>query len=237
MKQILKKLLRVNINEDARNQFLKTELAKIPNGLKILDAGAGELKNKPICQHLEYVSQDICEYDGRGNAQGLHMGTWDTNEIDLVCDIVDIPVSNQSFDAIICSEVFEHLPDPVLAVKEFSRILKKGGTLVLTAPFDSLVHFAPYYYSTGFSEFWYKYHLQANGFLIEKIEANGDWFSLVRQEIIRLPGMSMRYNKWLLPLAFFASGIGFLLLSLFGSKTQTSSLACFGYFVVARKTT
>jgi ubiquinone/menaquinone biosynthesis C-methylase UbiE len=237
MKQILKKLLKANINEDARNQFLKTELARIPIGLKILDAGAGELKNKPICQHLEYVSQDICEYDGRGNAQGLHMGTWDTKGIDLVCDIVDIPVSNQSFDAIICSEVFEHLPDPVLAVKEFSRILKKGGTLVLTAPFDSLVHFAPYYYSTGFSEFWYKYHLQANGFLIEKIEANGDWFSLVRQEILRLPGMSMRYNRWLLPLAFFVSGFGFLLLSLFGSKSQTSSLACFGYFVVARKTT
>jgi ubiquinone/menaquinone biosynthesis C-methylase UbiE len=237
MKQVLRKLLKVNINEDARNQFLKTELAKIPIGRKILDAGAGELKNKPLCQHLEYVSQDICEYDGLGNAQGLHMGTWDTNGIDLVCDIVNIPVSNQSFDAIICSEVFEHLPDPVLAVKEFSRILKKGGTLVLTAPFDSLVHFAPYYYSTGFSEFWYKYHLQANGFLIEKIEANGDWFSLVRQEILRLPGMCLRYNRWLLPLAFFVSVTGFLLLSLFGSKSQTSSLACFGYFVVARKTT
>jgi SAM-dependent methyltransferase len=236
MKEILKKLLKININEDVRNHFLKTELVKIPAGLKILDAGAGELKNKPICQHLEYVSQDICEYDGRGNAQGLHMGTWNTSGIDLVCDIVDIPVSNQSFDAIICSEVFEHLPDPALAVREFSRILKKGGTLILTAPFDSLVHFAPYYYATGFSEFWYKYHLQVHGFEIIKIEANGDWFSLVRQEIMRLPSMSMRYNKWLLPLACFTSGAAFLLFSLFGKRPEASSLACFGYFVVAKKT-
>jgi hypothetical protein len=78
--------------------------------------------------------------------------------------------------------------------------------------------------------------LQVHGFEIIKIEANGDWFSLVRQEIMRLPSMSMRYNKWLLPLACFTSGAAFLLFSLFGKRPEASSLACFGYFVVAKKT-
>jgi SAM-dependent methyltransferase len=128
-----------------------------------LDAGAGELRNKPLCHHLTYVSQDLCLYEGQGDGTGLQTRRWDTDRIDIRCDITAIPEPDASFDAILCSEVFEHLPDPLKALDEFARLLKPGGKLILTAPFASLVHFAPYFFGTGFSKYWYEHHLPARG--------------------------------------------------------------------------
>lgn len=66
--------------------------------------------------------------------------------MNILSDITTILELDASFDAVKCIEVFEHIPEPVKAVKEFSRILKPGGILILTAPFCSLTHFAPYYF-------------------------------------------------------------------------------------------
>lgn len=143
-----------NINDENRQVWLKKTLAGLPAGLRILDAGAGELRNRPLCEKLVYVSQDFCQYEGMGDSRGLQTGAWDNSGIDLVSDITAIPEPDAAFDAILCSEVLEHVPDPTKALDEFARLLKPGGTLILTAPFASLVHFAPYHYCTGFSRYW-----------------------------------------------------------------------------------
>jgi len=44
-----------NINEINRSIWIKKTLFLIPKGLRVLDAGAGELKNKKYCSHLDYV--------------------------------------------------------------------------------------------------------------------------------------------------------------------------------------
>lgn len=88
MKEFLKQISGINVNEEARNRWLAQTLAAIPTGLRLLDAGAGELRNKPLCAHLIYVSQDFCQYEGKGDAQGLQTGTWNTSRIDLVCGYI-----------------------------------------------------------------------------------------------------------------------------------------------------
>src|SRR3990172_6853665 len=140
-----------NINEENRQAWLKKTLSDLPQGARILDAGAGELRNRPLCSHLSYVSQDFCQYEGVGDGNRLQTGKWDTSRIDLVCDINAIPEPDAVFDVLLCSEVLEHVPDPTKALDEFTRLLKPGGKLILTAPFTSLVHFAPYHYCSGFS--------------------------------------------------------------------------------------
>jgi SAM-dependent methyltransferase len=235
VKESLKKIIGINVNEEARNRWLAHTLAVIPSGLRILDAGAGELRNKPLCAHLVYVSQDVCQYEGTGDAQGLQTGTWDTSKIDLVCDIVNIPEPEASFDVILCSEVFEHLADALTALNEFARLLKPGGKLILTAPFSSLVHFAPYHYATGFSRYWYEYHLPARNFEIQELTPNGDWFSYVKQEILRLPGMARRYGDWCWPLAYLVAGGGLIYFSLRGKSGMAEDVACFGWHCVAVK--
>lgn len=239
MKVFFKKIIRVlggSENEDSRNFWLKNTLASIPSGLRILDAGAGELKNKALCKQLEYVSQDICQYEGSGNAKGLQTGKWDTTQIDIVSDITNIPEPDSSFDVILCSEVFEHIPDPLKALDEFARLLKPKGQLILTAPFASLVHFAPYHYASGFSRYWYEYHLPIRHFKIDQIVSNGDWFSLLKQEMLRLPRAARRYGDWSWPLAYVFAGIGLVYFFIRGNKhTKSDDLACFGWHCVATK--
>lgn len=51
-----------------------------------------------------------------------------------VGSVLDMPFDDDTFDYVISSEVIEHVPDPVRAVREMHRVLKAGGTLVLTTP-------------------------------------------------------------------------------------------------------
>ncbi|MBN1182939.1 MAG: class I SAM-dependent methyltransferase [Bacteroidales bacterium] len=171
-----------------RLEWLEATLKKIPEGSRILDAGAGELVQKRFCEHLNYVSQDFAEYDGTGNNKGLQTKTRDNTKLDIISDITSIPEPDNSFDAIMCIEVFEHIPDPISAIKEFSRLLKPGGYLILTAPFVSGTHFAPYHFYTGFNRYFYEKHLPDNGFKITELSQNGNYFYFIKEELRRILG-------------------------------------------------
>ena len=234
--KVIKDLLGINVNEQARNEWLAEKLSPLPKGLRVLDAGAGELRNKPLCKHLEYVSQDICQYEGSGDLKGLQTGAWDTSKIDIVSDITKIPATDASFDIVLCSEVFEHLPDPLKALDEFARLLKSGGKLIVTAPFASIVHFAPYHYATGFSKYWYEHHLPLRGFQIKELSSNGDWFDFAKQELLRLPSAARKYGDWSWPLAYVFAGAGLVYFFIRGKKSKNADdLACFGWHCVAIK--
>jgi SAM-dependent methyltransferase len=181
-------------NLENRNAWLEKTLAAIPAGQRILDAGAGELQYRRFCEHLDYVSQDSAEYDASSNV-GLQGEGWDTSKIDIVSDIISIPVESKSFDAIMCIEVFEHVPRPVDAVKEFSRILKPGGTLVITTPVSSLTHQAPYYFYNGYSRFFYEKILDEFDLDVIEISFNGNFFEMLGQELRRNDEMAARYAE------------------------------------------
>ncbi|HSR07528.1 MAG TPA: methyltransferase domain-containing protein, partial [Bryobacteraceae bacterium] len=109
-------------NETARVGWIAEVLRRIPPGSRILDAGCGEQQFRKFCSHLTYVGQDFARYDGKGDGIGLQTQSWDyeTSVPDLICDITAVPEADGSFDAILCTEVLEHLPDPVEAIGEFS---------------------------------------------------------------------------------------------------------------------
>ncbi len=45
-----------------------------------------------------------------------------------------LPYSDNSFDYIVCVEGLEHIENPANAIREFSRLLKTGGTLLVSVP-------------------------------------------------------------------------------------------------------
>jgi 2-polyprenyl-3-methyl-5-hydroxy-6-metoxy-1,4-benzoquinol methylase len=200
LKETIKKLLWKQAlagtqNEKTRLDWLETTLKKIPEGSRILDAGAGELAQRKYCTHLNYVSQDFGQYNGQGDNKGLQTGKWDNTKLDIICDITKIPESDESFDAIMCVEVFEHLPEPISAIKEFSRLIKKDGFLIITAPFCSLTHFAPYHFYTGFNRYFYENFLKEYDFEILEMKPNGNFFEFVAQELMRIPFCADKFSK------------------------------------------
>lgn len=224
-------------NRQTREEWLEKTLQAIPAGQRILDAGAGELRYKALCKHLHYVSQDFAQYTGEGDGLGLQTGSWDQTRLDLVCDIADIPVEDNSFDAVMCIEVLEHVPDPINALRELTRIIRPGGTIIITAPFSSLTHFAPYFYQTGYSRYFYEYWLEKLGYSIEDMQWNGNYFEFMAQELRRLPWASKQYADTTIPVHIrFILGI---LLSWLekpaGHSVGAEQLLAFGLHIKAQK--
>lgn len=231
-------LTRVGTNNLAyREVWLEEALTRVPAGARILDAGAGELKYKRFCSHLDYVSQDFAQYDGTGDASGLHMGTWDQSRLDIVCDIIAIPEPDASFDAVMCIEVLEHLPNPLLALQEFSRLLRPGGHLILTAPFCSLTHFAPYHFCSGFNRYFYETHLPAHGLEIIELQHNGNFFEFIAQEVQRIKQMADRYTgKKVGILGRVLLQVFLIFLARYSRQDSGShEVLNFGYHIFARK--
>lgn len=226
-------------NPETRDAWIKAQLKALRPGTSLLDVGAGECPYKPFCEHLTYVSQDINIYDGEGNSKGLQTGSWSFDQVDIRCDLLDIP-EDRKFDTVLCTEVLEHVPDAVKSLEKIARLVTKdSGRLVITAPFASLTHFAPYHYSTGFSEYFYRFYLNRLGFKIEELTFNGGFFDFVAQELARVSSVHKQYLGRKLPLAtkLAVKGCRKLIQRIAEKdsmkKANSSELLSFGLHVVA----
>lgn len=224
-------------NAEVREAWVEQKLGELPTGYRLLDAGAGELQYKRFCGHLKYVSQDFGQYTGVGDGSGLQTGTWDNARTDIICDITKIPEPDGSFDAILCIEVLEHLEAPIEALREFGRLLRPAGVLILTAPFASLTHFSPYHFYSGFNRYFYTRWLERLGFKIEELVPNGNFFEFLCQELGRVGSVAKTYTRNKGALNVFENVARVVCLRalkrLSSQNAGSEDLLCFGYFVKA----
>ncbi|MCX7140153.1 MAG: class I SAM-dependent methyltransferase [Proteobacteria bacterium] len=162
-----------------RDRWVAAQAASLPAGAKVLDMGAGSCPYRPLFAHCRYQTQDFAGLEG----EQLRHGNY--GEIDYRCDIASVPVADGEFDAILCTEVLEHVREPIKVVQEMARILKPGGRLMLTAPLGSGIHQEPYHYYGGYTRYWYQDFLAAAGFAQIRVEANAGSFRFFAQEAIR----------------------------------------------------
>lgn len=167
-------------NQYERDCWVARQSTRVPAGVRVLDVAAGTGPYRSLFTHCEYRAHDFGKEPGT-------VGKY--TKLDYESDVVAIPVPDESFDLIVCTEVLEHVPEPILAVKEMARILKQGGRLLITAPLGSFLHQEPYHFYGGYTPWWYRKILPEAGLQIESIEANRGFFSWFGQEAIRFSAL------------------------------------------------
>ncbi len=111
---------------------IRPELLPSDASSRVLDVGCGDGR------HIVEAARRGCfavalDYDPdelRGARERIG-----THHVDLVVgDASRLPFRDRVFDAVICTETLEHLPDDVGAISEIARLLRRGGVLLGAVP-------------------------------------------------------------------------------------------------------
>lgn len=124
---------------------------------RVLDAGAGIAPYRKHFEHVTYETADFGEVDK------------EYSHLDYTCRLEELPMADETYDLVLCSQVLEHIPDPLPVLREIKRVLKPGGQAWLSAPLFYEEHETPYdfYRYTQFA--WRQLATEA-GFAVESIE-------------------------------------------------------------------
>ena len=76
-------------------------------------------------------------YTAAGYRPSMDLGSYNC---DCHQDIQSMTFADGSFDAVLCIQVLEHVANPFLAAKEIFRVLRPGGSLMVTVPFLAQYH-------------------------------------------------------------------------------------------------
>ncbi len=97
---------------------------------------------------------------------------------DVQADAMFVPFENNSFDAVICSELLEHVPTPPSVLSEIYRVLRPGGILFICVPFLYQIHGDPYDFGRYTDHYW-AFTLAKTGFQNIVIEKQGLFWSVL----------------------------------------------------------
>ena len=122
LKQIPVDLGQGNLRTKTKGKLIAQEyIAEDGNGLSALDVGCREGHQSELLKE-----------------RGYHVKSIDIEKTYDDCIVMDankpLDFENECFDLVWCSEVIEHLEDPIAFAYEVRRVLKNGGQLLLTTP-------------------------------------------------------------------------------------------------------
>ena len=115
----------------------------------MLDFGCGSKPYRELFTVDKYIGLDVVESGHE------HVG----ESIDVFYDGKRIPFEDGFFDSVFSSEVFEHVFNLDEILIELNRVLKSGGTMLITVPFVWEEHEAPYDFAR-YTSFGIKYLLE-----------------------------------------------------------------------------
>jgi SAM-dependent methyltransferase len=202
---------------------------------RVLDVGAGEAPWRDLLPlDVEYVGVDADLSGEFGMRRQSNITYYDGKRL---------PYDDGSFDHVLCIEVLEHVSDPLEFMADLHRVLRHGGTLILTVPWSARLHHLPYDYGR-FTRFGLASLLKSTGFSGVTIEERGNDIAVISNKLLVLVIRLLRPSKllncvwtWVLASMLMPVTVVFLgaahiaLLSGAGSKEDP-----LGYGVTAVKT-
>lgn len=97
----------------------------------------------------EYIKDDFITLNiGSGNSKIsdkiYNVDIFEYDNVDIVCDIENLPFKDNSIDVILNIAVLEHVPNPQKVINEIYRVLKPNGIIYTAFPFMQGFHASPY---------------------------------------------------------------------------------------------
>lgn len=183
IKPAISDLLKISTNPDGYSirKFIKFASQEIPANSTVLDAGAGTCQYRFFFPHVNYES---CDFHAIFEKEAISLHTF-------ICSLESIPVSDNSYDAIICTQVLEHVEHPKKALSELYRILKPGGKLFMTVPLMWQVHDAPYHYF-NFTKYGLESIIKNENFEILSLQERGGYFWVLAQQLKVFPDFCLK---------------------------------------------
>ncbi len=204
--------------------LLKQQIKKQSHYIKgkVLDVGAGDFSRyESLFNCKEYIKMDIKKNDN----------------VDVVGRAEKIPFEDGKFDSIVCTQVLGDVKNTHRVVKEFYRVLKNDGIVLLTESLMDEIHDEPKDY-WRFTEFGLRYLFENAGFKIIVINQRGGFFSVKAQNNIRylIEKLNLYSHEWAKvfnPFFVIYSKIMFFLDRI--DKGRVNKKFTLGWCVVARK--
>lgn len=128
--------LGADLQTNTINRDLRREFADFSG--RLIDIGCG---NSPF-RHL--LDPARTQYQGIDVEVAASFGY--KNPDTVYYDGKVIPFPDDSFDAVLCTEVLEHVPEAGPFVREMHRVLKPGGLALVTLPWSARFHYQPHDY-------------------------------------------------------------------------------------------
>jgi SAM-dependent methyltransferase len=123
-----KYLSNVNADHGVTEQtlsLLTNQFPKERNSVKVLNIGCGKKDQMLFLNALEFDAYGI-DFDIDVDTSRIKFHDLNTQD--------DIPFDEKYFDCVICQEIIEHIENPWLLMRKVKRVLKVGGSLIVTTP-------------------------------------------------------------------------------------------------------
>lgn len=155
------------------------------HGQRLLDIGCG---NRPYAALFPTVQYYV----------GLDLpGPYPlARQVDVWGTALCLPFPSSFFDVVLCTQVLEHVTDPLQLLREAARVLSPGGQLLLTAPQTWGLHEEPHDYYR-FTRYGLLHLLTQAGFEVSWLTARGGVVAMLGQTI--LTSIYTRYPRWPIP--------------------------------------
>ncbi len=142
------------------HRLMRQGMASVAGSIhgRLLDVGCGTRPYAPL------FAGRVSRYIGveRDRARYVQADIWG--------DVLFLPVKDNSFDTVLCNQVLEHVPEPQHMMGEMARVLKTGGTLILTAPHIWELHEVPHDYYR-YTPYGLRYLAEKAGLIVVDVRA------------------------------------------------------------------
>ena len=169
------------------DDFHFRHVATLPESGLVLDLGGNRIGKRGFFDIEQFGLQVF--YANLSTAKQPH----------VQADACALPFADERFDAVVCSELLEHVPFPPAVLVEAHRVLRTGGTLLVCVPFLSRIHGDPDDYGR-YTDYYWSRTLREAGFGDVRIEKQGLFWSvlidMVRELAIRKTRSGVLGRPW-----------------------------------------